>query len=203
VDDARVDFGDASAGDSGGGGLSGSRYPAFDNPSFELTSGAPEGGTLGGLSSTQISPWYTCSGSVSARPEDDLRNSPVGAPEPTDLLAPSDQETLVSMSFGAGPATLIQTLREPLERDALYAFAIDVVRSGTADLRLQVWGANGSCLPLERLTESDAVPMDGKFETICLSFTPTSDYRELFLVTSPATGARLFIDNIRPATSCP
>lgn len=196
VPDSGVDEPDASVTPS-------SPFPGFRNPSFELTSGAPNGGNLGALSSAAIEPWSLCSGIVSARPEDDLRNAPIGGAEEGDLIHPSDQSTLVSMSFGfTGPGSLSQELASPLVKGQRYAFVVDVVRSGSADARLQVWGSNG-CVPLERLAESEMIVAEGQdYQTVCMSFVPTSDFTNLILLMSPVTGARIFIDHIRASPSC-
>jgi hypothetical protein len=183
-------------------------FPGFFNPSFELTAGAPDGGNLSPLSSSvAIDPWIACSGSLSARPEDDLRNSPVGMPSMTDIVVPTHLQTLVSMAFSVGitggPATLSQKLSEPLVDGQPYAFAVDVIRSGSADARLQVWGSNTPCLSFNELTESEMIAEGQTLQKVCVTFTATANYTHLILVSSPVSGARLFIDNLRPAIDCP
>jgi hypothetical protein len=176
-------------------------FPGFINPSFELTAGAPAGGNVA-LPSVAIDPWLACAvGVVGARPEDDLRNAPIGPAEATDIIRPSHASTLVSMSFGLGPAMIAQVLSEPLQKDRVYGFAIDVVQSGDADARLEIWESSGPCRPIRVLAQSEMITKGQSFAPICLSFTADKAIPSLMLVMS-TVGARLFIDNLRPTSEC-
>lgn len=191
------------------GGESGARFPALANPSLEMTFAGPGSAAGGILSSFAVlaTPWASCSApglGPGCYTIADLRgNFPIGAPTADQRLAPTDGKTLVNASPDG--TALAQTLGEPLEAGARYAFMVDLASTtGAADLSLEVQGGTGPCFSPEPLaTVGPAIP--GVWTSFCVRFTPSKEHGSLVLSVSSATastGTRLFIDNLRRDPRC-
>jgi len=191
------------------GGETGARFPRLENPSLEMTYAGP-GSTGGGvLSSFAVlaTPWASCSApgfGPGCYTIADLRaNFPIGAPTEDQKLAPTDGMSLVNASPDG--TALAQTLGEPLQAGARYAFMVDLASTtGATDLSLEVQGGTGPCFSPEPLaTVGPAIP--GVWTSFCVRFQPSKDYGSLVLSVSSATastGTRLFIDNLRSDPRC-
>lgn len=182
------------------------------NPSFELTAGTE--GEVALLESNQdaLSPWYTCTGGLSVVTAADVRNRPVGEPEPDEIVAPADADTFVSTTFFfSGPiaAPLLQKLDKPLRKGERYAFVLDIASAsgGANNLKLEVWGAHARCSPEKELGVSRTIKDSEGWVSICFAFTPDDDYEELMLQALSTTGlvdsgSRLFFDHLRTDPAC-
>jgi hypothetical protein len=203
-----------------------SAFPAIQNRGFDLNPGSNPG-DISTLSSTVIAPWYSCqpiSGgdnpTTAVRAESSVMLSESETPAGAVVTPRDGSGTFISMQYLVKfvPIPLVQRLAEPLHASEHYALAVDVQSPNLpAMLSLQLRGSteDDPCLDLNQdlLVESDPVTTPG-WQTLCLPFTGTADYKYLVLSLQSGallggalmtTSARLFFDNMRPATraECP
>lgn len=177
-------------------------FPPFQNASFELREGGSEGALMAFEMPSSIAPWYACRTGLSV-----LSAAPAGA----ETVTPSDGATFLGDSFPIVALNLNgvnQNFDPPLRAGQHYGFAVDLwSQSGPAGGNLKLEVASGSCIPpVETLASSDFLPSGG-WQRACLYFIPERDVSSLVLmVTAPEEylniGARLYLDNIRPASDC-
>jgi len=203
------------------------------NGAFSLITGSPGDVTAVSLPTiTGIQPWFTCQPigggpnvTTAVRAENTVTLG-IGETMPGDVvLAPNavdppnavdarDTDTFVSIRHLVTlvDLPLLQRLPVPLLQNHRYALAIDV-RTGNADalLSLQLRGGNvgDSCVGASgqtTLAETDPITSPA-WQTVCLPFTAPVEYTHLVLSVKSEllTDARLFLDNLRSATSqdCP
>lgn len=190
---------------SDGGGIGPGSFPAFENPSLEITAGSLAGGLISSFTAL-VSPWLSCSPpgfGPGAYPRADLRaNFPVGSPAANEVLAPTNGMSLVNASPDG--TSIAQTLQEPLLAGKPYAFVVDLAATqNSTDLVLDVQGSSG-CFAPQTLATTPAVTA-GTWSSVCVRFVPDRDYSSIMLAASSAsaaTGTRIFIDNIRADASC-
>jgi hypothetical protein len=198
------------------------------NGAFSLVTGKPGDVTAVSLATiTGIQPWFTCqpigggpnvTTAVRAENMVTLGNGEtapgdvVFAPNATDASDPNDTFVSIRHLVTLVDLPLLQALPEPLRQGQRYAVAIDV-RTGNTDalLSLQLRGGNvgDSCVGATgqtTLAETDPITRTG-WHTVCLPFTAPVEYTHLVLSVKSnlVTDARLFLDNLRNATSkdCP
>lgn len=182
--DAGTPPGDAGAGETG---------TPLRNGGFELTElPAQPGPLLPG--DARIDPWRWCGGTVSVGPE-------LGG------YAASEGQTLLSMSFSAGPAMISQQLALPLRAEQPYAYAVDAARSesGVAALRLQLVAQLETCAAPTALAETPALELESAgLARYCLVFTAPFDVSHLGLRVMDvlALDGTVYVDNLRPDPSC-
>lgn len=184
-------------------------FPAFRNPSFELIDGGMEGDLAASLTATRspIEPWYACRGGMqvlSAATTSD--GTEVGARDGKTFFA--DSFPAIALNLNG----LAQELREPLRAGQRYAFEVDLWSENgaviTSPLVLQLAPVTvGDCLPIAPLLAVSKPIEPGDWRPTCISFTAPREVSTIMLwAGAPADfsnwGARMFVDNIRPATSC-
>ena len=202
-------------------------FPAVLNGGFELTLGGPGDVTTVSLpSATQVAPWYSCQAigaganpTTAVRAENSVTLSDSETPPGAVVMASDGSDTFISMQYLVKivPIPLVEQLDQPLEPGRHYAFAIDVQSTNPeAELSLRVLGGTDESACLgggEVLVESDPIVTPG-WQTLCLPFTVSAEHTHMVLslrsgallggALNSAT-ARLFFDNLRPATEavCP
>jgi hypothetical protein len=199
-------------------------FPVVRNGTFALTNGSP--GDFTTVSSTDLAPWHACQAiglgdnpTTAMRVESSVSLSASETPANTVITARDGSATFMSMQYLVKLVNipLTQTLSEPLQPGAHYAFALDVLSTHPDyKLSLRVRGSSNddACLDTgELLVEGDPITAPG-WQTICLPFTANAEHTSLglslksdaLLAGALMNGvARLFIDNLRPATAaeCP
>jgi len=212
-----------------GGPVTPTALARFDvgNGDFSLITGTPGDVTAVSLpTATGIQPWFTCQPigggpnvTTAVRAENmvtlgngetapgDIVVAP-NAADPTDTIDTTDTFISIRHLVTLVDLPLLQRLPEPLLQGQRYAVAIDV-RTGNTEalLSLQVRGGNvgDSCVGASgqtTLAETDPITRTG-WHTVCLPFTAPVDYTHLVLSVKSnlLTDARLFLDNMRSATS--
>jgi len=196
-------------------------FPLIRNAGIELTDVVHGDVTTVSLpTATTIAPWFTCQPigagpglATAVRAEGSTTLADNETPAGEVVTSPDGSDTFVTIRHLVTlvDLPLIERLAEPLRQGQRYAIAIDV-RPGNSDaqLSLQVRGGNAEEVcnaPSQTvLAETDPIT-DPRWQTACLPFTTPVDYTHLILSVKSAVlrDARLFFDNIRPASAeeCP
>ncbi|MFT3926801.1 MAG: hypothetical protein QM778_29925 [Myxococcales bacterium] len=180
----------------------GTPFPAFQNPSFERTSGTGPGDLAVGATGA-LAPWVACA-------------IPIGqfnflrVEQDTFGVTPTDGSYFLGYSymyFVNISMPVAQTLQIPLKAGQRYAFLVDVRSQSGSDeqLGLLVKGGTTPCVAPTTLAEGDYLPND-VWTTQCITFTPSSDLSEIAFMPKNKNGIaitnRFYVDNIRPDPSC-